>query len=215
MKVVVWDTYVPMPSGNVLNFDIIVPDFLQDSNLIHGFGNAYLAEHKGFTAQLNTTHCQRCHIEEPSPDIIAAIQKQGYYILELCEIPPILPPNPTRRELILHLRAFFEPYRFADFKGISEQELQIMVKQNYLPAVYHPISCTFHDMLLEKATLKQTCQITFFTQTNEVDSEESIIIDLFSKNGEEVLTLQSGNNIRLDKIVAVNGLFAPTHCITK
>jgi hypothetical protein len=127
MSVAVWDTYVKKQDGSVMHFDILVPSTLKDSRTIHRYGKEYLASKNEAGAKLATEECQFCHVENAGADIKAAIEAQGYYILEMEDIPAALPPNPTRRDLVLHLRAHFASYRFADLRGKPEAELKAMI----------------------------------------------------------------------------------------
>ena len=129
MKVAVWDTYVTKKDGNVMHFDIIAPDNIKDTDLIYQFGKNYLATKNEADSLLDTDECQLCHIEEPTPEMLESIDNQGYYILEMSEIPTFLPENPTRRDMILHLRAFHKTHRFANFQGKSLEDLQNLLSQ--------------------------------------------------------------------------------------
>ena len=70
---------------------------------------------------------------------------------------------------------------------------------------YTPISCQFHDHLLEKATLKEPTEILFLKEGQSV-SIEGIIIDVFTLKGEEFLKMSDGEIIRLDFLISVNGI---------
>ncbi|MFN3405371.1 MAG: DUF2024 family protein [Cytophagaceae bacterium] len=126
MNVAVWDTYVKKKDGNVMHFDIIVPAGIK-AELVYQYGKKYLQEINESDNKLDIEECQFCHMEEPTEEMLAAINKQGYYILQMDEIPAQLPATPTRRDLILHLRAHYKEYRFADFKGKSLEEIQSLV----------------------------------------------------------------------------------------
>lgn len=128
MKAAVWDTYVKKKNGNVMHFDIVVSDELKDREAVYQYGREYLALKNESGSRLQMEECQFCHIEETSPEMKKAIQEKGYFILEMDEIPAILPENPGRRDMILHLRAHHGEYRFADFKNKSTEELQELVK---------------------------------------------------------------------------------------
>jgi hypothetical protein len=103
MKVAVWDTYVTRPDGAVTHFDIIVPEEVKDQNIVFDYGKSYLATTGKPEGSLSGQECQLCHIEEPTPEMITQIEAQGYYILEMDDIPGTLPENPSKRDLILHL----------------------------------------------------------------------------------------------------------------
>ena len=128
MEVAIWDTYVTKKDGNVLHFDIIVPENIKDKAVVYQFGKAYLASQNEGDSLLDTDECQFCHIEEPTAEMIQSIETKGYFILEMEEIPVVLPQTPTRRQLILHLRAFHKAYRFASFVGKSMEDIQLLRK---------------------------------------------------------------------------------------
>ncbi len=128
MKVAVWDTYVTKKDGNVMHFDIIAPQMVKATGTIFKYGKAYLASKNEAEGKLDIEACQFCHIEEPSSEMLLAIQKQGFFILEMDDIPAKLPTNPTRRDLVLHLRAHFAEHRFADFRGKTEADLKALLR---------------------------------------------------------------------------------------
>lgn len=123
MKVAVWDTYVKNQNGDVLHFDIIVPEAVKDTNDIFRFGKEYLHGIGEPDGLLTTSECQFCHIETPTAEMLGDIRNKGYYILEMETIPAALPATPSRRDLILHIRAQFPQYRFTNFRNTSEEAL--------------------------------------------------------------------------------------------
>lgn len=128
MKVQIWDSYALSDSGRVLHFDIVVAESTTDTQTILQFGKAYLKE-IGFTGpDLNTSRCQFCHVEEPSEEMIRNIKDKSYDIIDLGFIEPKLPSNPSRRDLILFLRAFHDEYRYYNFAELSTQEIEHIVK---------------------------------------------------------------------------------------
>ncbi len=127
MKVAVWDTYVKSRTGDVLHFDIIAPDTVKDTSEIFRFGKEYLLSVGEKDGQLTTTECQFCHIEEPTAEMLADIRQKGYYILEMESIPAAMPVTPTRRDMILHLRAHHPEYRFKNFRGMPEDEVRSLL----------------------------------------------------------------------------------------
>lgn len=125
-EVAVWDTYVKKKDGSVLHFDIIVPASLQNADQIYQFGATYLLAKNEPDGVIESEACQFCHIESPGEDVLSDIERQGFYILEMEDIPAQLPDSPTRRDMILHLRAHYPDFRFADFKGKSMEEVQAL-----------------------------------------------------------------------------------------
>jgi len=83
MKVAVWDTYVTRQDGSIMHFDIVVPDALKDEQIIHTFGQQYLAVKGQHGVSLNAEECRYCHIEIAPPQVVDAIESQGYYIVEM------------------------------------------------------------------------------------------------------------------------------------
>lgn len=129
MEVKVWDTFVKKGNGNVMHFDIIVPGSMTDQNMVFRYGEKYLRDSGIRNVALDAAQCQYCHIGEPTEEMINAIADHGYYILEMEEIPAELPPNPTRRQMVLHLKAHFPRYRFADLRGMSAEEVRLLLAE--------------------------------------------------------------------------------------
>lgn len=83
MKVAVWDTYVTKKDGSIMHFDIIAPESVRDTAIIHGYGREYL-ESKGQGGQrLTAKECRFCHVRTIQTPWMEAIRQKGYYILEL------------------------------------------------------------------------------------------------------------------------------------
>ena len=83
MKVSVWDTYVQRHDDKVMHFDIIVASDLMDEKIVFGFGQEYLKAKQIQSAGITTKECRFCHIEQATDQMIAQIEQQGYYILEM------------------------------------------------------------------------------------------------------------------------------------
>ena len=66
-------------------------------------------------------------------------------------------------------------------------------------AAYIPIDCSLYDRYEEAATLKQVVHLSMIDDTTASD----IIVDLFIRDRIEWLRLRSGQEIRLDKIIAL------------
>lgn len=74
---------------------------------------------------------------------------------------------------------------------------------------YMPINCHFHDSLLDKATLQETVKVFFKLENGEETSVEAKILDVFTKEKVEYMTLSTGETIRLDDLIPVGGLMVP------
>jgi Domain of unknown function (DUF2024) len=83
MKVAVWDTYVTKENGVIMNFDIMVPDSLQDETVVYGYGKEYLQSKAMVGYELTSRECAFCHVEKATDEMIQQIEAKGYYILEL------------------------------------------------------------------------------------------------------------------------------------
>lgn len=70
---------------------------------------------------------------------------------------------------------------------------------------YQAVSCSFYDELEALATLHRICTIRYRTETCEAVSIESQIIDLYTANKSEFLKLKDGTEIRLDRLISVDG----------
>ncbi|WP_354686563.1 hypothetical protein [Cupriavidus necator] len=70
---------------------------------------------------------------------------------------------------------------------------------------YHPISCEFHDRLEDLATVRRPAQIRYRDSDGTPQQRTAAITDVFSQGGAEYLTLKSGETLRLDQLVEVDG----------
>ncbi len=127
-EVAVWDTFVYKADGSVMHFDILVPTHVNDKQKIFRYGKDYVKSKGETSAAIDTSHCQFCHVESPGAEVEHAISKQGHYILEMEDIPRELPMDPTRRDMVLYLKAHFEKYRFANFSGVGSEELRHLLQ---------------------------------------------------------------------------------------
>ncbi|MBL7795976.1 MAG: DUF2024 family protein [Saprospiraceae bacterium] len=127
MPVSVFDTYIRKPDGSTAHFDIIVPEGTDVAQVL-AYGQLYLAE-TGIAGAVSMKECQFCHIEEPAKEMLSDIEARGFFILPFDDIPADLPENPTRRQLIEHLRAHSEAHRFANFRGVGEEEIRALLAQ--------------------------------------------------------------------------------------
>ena len=83
MKVAIWDTYVTKKDGTIMHFDIVVPSEIKNKERIYAYGSAYLAS-KGQTGRVLTAReCRFCHVETAMPAWETAINKHGYFIIEM------------------------------------------------------------------------------------------------------------------------------------
>lgn len=83
MKISVWDTYVTKKDGSLMHFDILVPDDFKNEKAIHAFGKSYLQSKNQENQLLTANECKFCHIENATEEIREAIEKKGFYIIEM------------------------------------------------------------------------------------------------------------------------------------
>ena len=75
---------------------------------------------------------------------------------------------------------------------------------------YVPIACSLHDHLEAAATLGQPVSLRYLTPEGEAETRDERIVDLPTRQGAEYLKLASGLELRLDRILEVNGVpFGP------
>jgi Rho-binding antiterminator len=74
---------------------------------------------------------------------------------------------------------------------------------------YRPVSCDFYDELLDLATRKENIKIVVFNSNDTLDSFYGVIHDVYTKNGEEFISIGDFSPVRLDRIITYNGKPGP------
>jgi Rho-binding antiterminator len=75
---------------------------------------------------------------------------------------------------------------------------------------YIPVPCQFYDRL-ESLAVKNIKSVIVFIEDKTEKSIESFIVDFKTKDKEEFIILSNKEEIRLDKIVSVNGMSPNDH----
>lgn len=70
---------------------------------------------------------------------------------------------------------------------------------------YIPVSCEFHDRLEDLATLRKQASISFVDDGGAPQQRSAVIQDVFARQGPDYVTLSSGDTVRLDRLVEVDG----------
>ena len=70
---------------------------------------------------------------------------------------------------------------------------------------YCLVDCGFHAQLEALATLRQICQISYRTETGKIVEVQDQIVDVYAANKADFLKLKDGVEIRLDRLISVNG----------
>jgi len=77
---------------------------------------------------------------------------------------------------------------------------------------YQPISCDYYDEL-EIVAMRQTiAKIVFRNEEDEEITISTKIKTLQTRNSEEFLILENGEEIRLDRLVSMNGKVVKNYC---
>lgn len=82
MKIDVFDTYAHTVSGSVLHFDVLLPNGTPKEQALR-YAQSFLASIGLKEARLATVRCDFCHSEAATPHIREAVEKDGYFILQM------------------------------------------------------------------------------------------------------------------------------------
>jgi Rho-binding antiterminator len=77
---------------------------------------------------------------------------------------------------------------------------------------YTPVNCDFYDELEALATLKKDCEIKFKGDNDGISSIKGKIADLYTHEHIEYMKTDTGLEIRLDKLVEVDGKRPEQYC---
>jgi len=77
---------------------------------------------------------------------------------------------------------------------------------------YIPINCDFYDEIELRALRGSTCDIVFKSKDGKEILIKGIIKNVYAKNKEEFLEMKSGEVIRLDRLVSIDGKEVPKVC---
>ena len=70
---------------------------------------------------------------------------------------------------------------------------------------YEPVNCEFHDVLESLATTRQRADVVYQDSTGAQCTRSTELVDVFARSGAEYVTLASGETVRLDALISVNG----------
>ena len=71
---------------------------------------------------------------------------------------------------------------------------------------YKPISCEFHEVLESLAMTHKNADVEYLNTDGELRMINGVIRDVYARGGVEFLALSSGDTLRLDQLVSVNGI---------
>lgn len=72
-------------------------------------------------------------------------------------------------------------------------------------APYTPINCEFHDVLEATATRRASTVIRFIDDDGHAQVRDTRIVTLSARDGIEYVELGTGERVRLDRLVAIDG----------
>jgi Rho-binding antiterminator len=74
-----------------------------------------------------------------------------------------------------------------------------------ISSAYHPVSCAFHDRLEDHATLRKPVRIRAYGLDRAVREHTAVITDVYARHGAEYVALDTGDTLRLDQLIEVDG----------
>ena len=77
---------------------------------------------------------------------------------------------------------------------------------------YKPISCSFYSRLENLADVKAPVPLVYHGAEGQKSLSQVVIEDVFMREKVEYLRLTGGIEIRLDRLVSVNGIPLRRHC---
>lgn len=201
MKVAIWDTYVTKKNGNVMHFDIVVPETIQDSIKVIEFGKAYLQK-KGQSGQpLTTNECRFCHVETLKPEWEETIREQGYHIYEMegCEeessvFDPIQQNSKIESKIVVALERISEAFRVLLWQESKEEALSPIQIQILIFLLYHQkevckVGYLAQEFNMTKATISDSVKVLLQKRLveKEIDSSDTRSFSLsLSSEGEKI-----------------------------
>lgn len=85
MLVHVYDTHITTTQGEYLHFDILVPN--ENVDHVPEYMAQWLHSIGVEVSELTQNRCSYCHSEQANDEMIADIQSQGYYIIQMAGCP--------------------------------------------------------------------------------------------------------------------------------
>ena len=70
---------------------------------------------------------------------------------------------------------------------------------------YEPINCEFHDVLESLATTRRPAEVLYQDSAGPIQKRVTTLTDVFAREGAEYVALGSGDMVRLDALISVNG----------
>jgi uncharacterized protein YdhG (YjbR/CyaY superfamily)/transcriptional antiterminator Rof (Rho-off) len=87
---------------------------------------------------------------------------------------------------------------------LAELEPGMSTSPQSLPQ-YIPVSCEFHDRLEDLATLRKQASVSYFDDGGVQQQRDAVINDVFAREGADYVALSSGETVRMDRLIEVDG----------
>lgn len=71
---------------------------------------------------------------------------------------------------------------------------------------YSPVNCEFHDVLEHHATKRASVRVLFRDEAGAQQERGAVITDVFARDGADFMSLDTGETVRLDRVVDVDGV---------
>ncbi len=81
MQIHVYDTYVKAKDGHIMHFDVFTA--VKDDQKAVEYAKKWLASIDEADAVVTSKECSFCHSQSAPPDVVDAINKDGYYIYKM------------------------------------------------------------------------------------------------------------------------------------
>ena len=81
-----------------------------------------------------------------------------------------------------------------------------------IPEKYIPIDCNFYDRIEAAIVQRRIVRLEYRVASGQSVLAETMLKDTQTKEGEEFLLLPSGEQIRMDRIISLDGAPVPKSC---
>lgn len=77
---------------------------------------------------------------------------------------------------------------------------------------YHPIDCSFYDRIEAAIVLRTPVLLEFVEADNSPVTKQIHLINTRIADGEEYVILENGQEVRMDRIISLNGIHPANQC---
>lgn len=102
-------------------------------------------------------------------------------------------------------------FKTVDDRWLTAAALTVNHEKN-MEKKYVPIDCNFYDEIEILAMRKNKTTVIYLSENDVPTTIEGIIKNVYAKNKEEFLEMESGLIFRLDRLVSLDGKIVPGSC---